>query len=326
MHGLQPLSSDTVLYRVKPGDSLNKIINHYFGTVTLQKRNELIDDIVRKNSALKNPNVIYPNQLLQIDIPPQYCASPLANKITPFINMDKGHLKSLQNQYRAANPKERSLLSALTPVMLGAGAASVTMVDKTFKTNTPLVANIAEIYNDFKSGKITKGQYDGQRKKIISKLKAKLGPTNLLLNGTKPLNEVIRISRKKGKKPTKNIAQQVKRMGKLSKLATRGGVLLSVAGLGVSCYAIANTDEKTKKNEILVESLGGLAGGLVYGAAATLTIVIMATPVGWVGALVIGIGGALTGAGTGYAAKNWYTTNGNKIDFARITKVDQLCR
>jgi len=45
------------------------------------------------------------------------------------------------------------------------------------------------------------------RKKILSKLKNKLEPTNLLLNGTKPLNEVIRISRKNGKKPTKNISQ-----------------------------------------------------------------------------------------------------------------------
>jgi len=326
MQELQSLSSDTILYRVKPGDSLNKVINHYFGTVSSQKRNQLIDDIVRKNSSLKNPNIIHPNQLLQIDIPSQYCAAPLANKITPLINIDKEHLKSLQNQYGVANPKERSLLSALTPIMLGTGAASITMIDKTFKTNGPIVANLAELYNDFKTGKISKGQYDGRRKKILSKLKNKLGPTNLLLNGTKPLNEVIRISRKKGKKPTKNISQQVKRMGKLSKLASRGGVVLSIAGLGVSCYQIANTEDKAKKNEILAESLGGIAGGLVYGAAATLAIVIMATPVGWVGALVIGIGGALTGAGTGYAAKKWYTTSGTNVDFTKITKVNQLCR
>ena len=324
MQGLQSLSSDTVLYRVKPGDSLNKIINHYFGTVTLQTRNELIDDIVRKNSALKNPNVIYPNQLLQIDIPPQYCASPLANKITPFINMDKGHLKSLQNQYRAANPKERSLLSALTPVMLGAGAASVTMVDKTFKTNTPLVANIAEIYNDFKSGKITKGQYDGQRKKILSKLKAKLGPTNLLLNGNKPLNEVIRISRKKGKKPTKNIAQQVKRMGKLSKLASRGGgVLLSATALGVSCYEIANTEDITKKNEILVENLGALGGGLIYGTI--VTVLLIGTPIGWIAALAIGVGAALTGYGAGQGVKYLYTKSGTKVDITKAMGVNHLC-
>jgi len=52
----------------------------------------------------------------------------------------------------------------------------------------------------------------------------------------------------------------------------------------------------------------------------------MATPVGWVGALIIGVGGGLTGIGAGYGAKTLYTTRGNKIDLTKITKINQLCR
>jgi len=112
----------------------------------------------------------------------------------------------------------------------------------------------------------------------------------------------------------------------ISKYASRGGVVLSAVGLGLSCYSIANTDDRHKKNEILVESMGALGGGLVYGGVATLTIVLMATPVGWLGALVIGIGGALTGTAAGIGTKHLYDSKFKHVDVARITKVDQVCR
>jgi len=323
MQELQDLSTCTILYRVKPGDNLNKVIRHYFGVVSAQKRNELLDDIVRKNTVLKNPNIIYPNQLLQIEVPSQFCVASQVNKYTPVVNMDKFHLKTLQNQYNAANPKEKNIFSILTPVMFGVGATSATMIDKTFKINAPLVSKIAELYNDFKANKITKGQYDGQRKKILSRLKSKLGPTKILLNHKKPLNEVIRVSRKKGRKPTKNINQQVKKMRKISRLATHGGVLLSAAGLGVSCYEIANTSDKIRKNEILVETLGALGGGLIYGTV--VSIVLIGTPIGWIAALVIGVGGAIAGYGAGKTIKYLYSTSGTKIDVARVMGVNQLC-
>ena len=320
----QPLvATDTILYRVKPGDNINKIINNYFGTVSPQKRKDITLTIISLNSSIKDPNVIHPNQLLQIEIPPRYSASPLASKITPVLNIDKNHLSAMQQQYKAANAKERSMLSALTPIMLGTGAASMTMVDKTFKMNAPLVAKIAELYNDFKANKITKGQYDGRRQKLLNKLKMKLGPTKLLLNGTKPINEVVRISRVKGKKPITNITQQVKRMGKLSRLAFGGGILLSVAGLGVACYEIANTQNVTAKNEILVESLGALGGGLIYGAV--VTVLLISTPIGWIAALAIGVGGALTGYGSGKGVKYLYTASGTKVDVTKAMGVNYLC-
>ena len=115
-------------------------------------------------------------------------------------------------------------------------------------------------------------------------------------------------------------------MGTLSKIASRGGVVLSVAGLGGTCYEIANTDNTQKKNEILVESLGGVAGGVVYGVAATAAIIIMATPVGWVGALVIGAGGAAFSYGVGLSAKNLYSTHGAHVDLAAVTKISALCK
>ena len=115
-------------------------------------------------------------------------------------------------------------------------------------------------------------------------------------------------------------------MASISKYVSRGGFVLSAASLGVSCYNIAGTDDRHQKNEILVESVGALGGGLIYGGVATLTIVLMATPVGWIGALVIGIGGALTGTAAGMGSKYLYNSKFKRIDVAKITKVDQVCR
>ena len=94
----------------------------------------------------------------------------------------------------------------------------------------------------------------------------------------------------------------------------------------MACHEIASTDNVQKKNEILVESLGGLTGGVAFGFATGVTLLIMATPVGWVGALIIGIAGAGFSYGTGLSAKKLYSTYGTSIDFASATKISAICQ
>lgn len=53
-------------------------------------------------------------------------------------------------------------------------------------------------------------------------------------------------------------------------------------------HEIAHTESRDRQNEILVESAGGIIGGAAWGLGAGITLAIMATPVGWVGALLIG--------------------------------------
>ncbi len=96
--------------------------------------------------------------------------------------------------------------------------------------------------------------------------------------------------------------------------------------VGVACHQIANTGDKQEKSEILVESLGGVIGGAAYGLAATLTVMLMATPVGWTAALVIGVGSVVSSYGAGQLAKNYYLMNGAHIDLASVTKVNTWCQ
>jgi hypothetical protein len=73
----------------------------------------------------------------------------------------------------------------------------------------------------------------------------------------------------------------------------------------------------------LVESVGGLVGGAFIGVGAS--ILLMATPVGWVAALAIGVTGALAGYGGGKIAKGLYDATGRKIDFSGNLGVSTLC-
>ena len=313
---------DTIFYDVRAGDSLSGIIKKYYGSVTPPQRQDMISKILLENPEIKNPNLIHPGQILVIDIPRGYSAIP-GHLTKPAIAVDKETLDTLKDNLSKAPPEERRLVSALAPISLGSGATTLDIIKHTFKSNTSLLTDMAENYNDFKADKVTKGQYGYHRRSLISKLKSKLGPTSRLLFGSRSPNEVLRISRTKGRVPTHIIKHQANRMINLSRLASKGGVVLSVVGLGVACHEIAKTDDKQQKNEILVESLGGVGGGLLFGAA--VTVLIVGTPVGWIAALAIGITGAVTSFTSGKVAEHIYSTSGSKIDFVNDLGVNRIC-
>ena len=316
-------NDDTIFYQVKSGDNLSAIIKKYHGNISLEKQKNILHKILAKNPEIKNPNVIYPGQILALDISQNYFAVPGFPK-APVIHADEAVAEILKQTLQKTTPHENGLFSAIAPVMLGTGTTGMMMINQTFTSNTPLLAEMVENYNDYKADMLSKGQYDYRRKTLLNRLKTKLGPTNILLNGSKSPNEVLRISRKKGSVPTQAMTQQINHMGRLSKLASKGGIVLSVAGLGVACHQIANTDDKQQKNEILVESIFGVAGGVLFGA--TVTVLLVGTPVGWLAALAIGVSGALSGYTSGKIAEHIYTTTGSRIDFVSDLGVGRICK
>ncbi len=60
---------DTILYDVSTGDSLSAIIKKYYGNISPQQQQKIINTIMQENTELTNPNTIYPGQTLVIDIP-----------------------------------------------------------------------------------------------------------------------------------------------------------------------------------------------------------------------------------------------------------------
>src|SRR5690625_6851603 len=85
------------------------------------------------------------------------------------------------------------------------------------------------------------------------------------------------------------------------------------------------TEPRDRQNDILVESGGSLIGGLAFGLGAGIGLALMATPVGWVGALVIGAGGALTGYAGGRGFKALYDLSGRRGDLVVRVGVSYVC-
>lgn len=144
--------------------------------------------------------------------------------------------------------------------MLGVGTIGVTGLNTSFKTNAPYLQKLVTLYNAYKADKLSKSQYDYQRRKVISAFEQRIGPFTKALSRKKSQRQILRISRSKGKTPTANITKQIRRMNKMATYAKVGGGLLTAASLGLACQEIGNTDSSLQKNHILVESFGGGAG------------------------------------------------------------------
>ncbi len=331
MPSLHSDDHDTILYDVQHGDSLSRIIRRYHGPLAPGKQQAIIKRILLENPEIRDPNRIYPGQILVLDIPRQYCPIPKI-MVPPVVTIDERAIGTLKQGLENTGKEQKTIISTLAPLTLAAASTGLGTLDYTFKSNAPLVAELAENYQDLMEKKITRGQYDYRRVKILKKLETKLGPLMRIGMGSKrPVNEVLRITRKKDAIPTKIIERKAERLLNLSRNLSRGGsVVLAGASLGVACHDIAHTDSRQEKNEILVEALGGIMGGVLYGTAVTLAIAMMATPVGWVAALVIAGVGAGVSYGFGVGARdlytNMYSLDGNTIDIVHRLSIDAVCR
>jgi hypothetical protein len=320
-HSAAATKTDTIVHRIRPGDTLSAIIKRYYGSVNPQRQQELIQQIVATNRSAKNASTIYAGQLLKLEVPQQYCASP---KGFPhhFSTSDDWFI-TLNDHWTSASPAEREVTSLLTPLIMGGSSAKLAALDRTFKQNAPLLREMVENYESYKSGDLTKGQYDYRRRKLVGQLSQKLGPTQWLLNGTSDLSEVLRISRSTD--PVAPLKQQAKKLVNSAKLASAGGIALTAVSLHLACREISETNTKNKKNDIFVETMGATFGGLVAAAGATAAIVFLATPPGWVASLVVATGVAATSFAAGKALKYVYTTSGRPVNLVGALGVDSLC-
>jgi len=319
---------DAIAYEVQPADNLHSIVFRYYGSMSQNKVRFLADQVLQANPHILTPNSLRAGKLIQLPVPRNYCAAP---KGFPFHSpafeeiADSPWFRHLNHSWEKAAPEERAFLHRASPFLLGTGTAALTTLNTTFKTNVPLVGEIAGYYEAFQSGDLTRNQYDYRRRKTLAQLSDNLGPTQRLIHGDRKPGEVIRINRRSGVVPTANIDRQVRRMTDLSKVASRGGVALSVVGLGIACHEISQTSSRDRQNEILVESAGGVVGGVLYSVGAGIGLAMMATPVGWVGGLVIGVGGALAGYAGSKGTRKIYDLSGRRIDFVEGLGVTNAC-
>lgn len=316
---------DIILHKVQPGDTLSKILFHYHGHQDQSRLQGLIAESMTANAFIKNPDLIYPGQLIQVPVPATYKTPPMAGFNVPTLKLNESScLGPVCKNWNEATIEQRTLMPGLIELSLMSSAAVTEASDKWLNSNATLMGRIPTEYEKYKAGKISKGQYDYARKKVIDQLEQNLKSATGLYTDGKSSREVLRISRTKGKAPTADINTAATKLGQYGKAATKAGYVLSAVSLGVTCYDIAHEPNPKKQSTMLVESLTGTSASLLLGLGTSATLIFFATPVGWVAALGIGVAIAAGSYASGKVFGELYNTFGEG-DLAQSSGVSKIC-
>ncbi len=348
---------DMFEYRVKGGDTLSSIVFKMHGYTSRDARhNEAVAHIMALNPQIKNPNLIFAGNILRISVLPQvqpkvHSKDELAvlgprihsTKDKPAIinlypkdepaihsptiqqaNVSEPFITSNVSAHNVDNfwalswfEQNSNLLTIPGGVALGSNGYLMS------SGNRQLINEVADLYAEFKSGNITKGQYDYRRARSLAQLQKNIGPMEKLLFGNKTTFQSVRIARAGGVPATAHISHYANKINTLSRVSNVGGIALIGVGLTASCMQIAHTANRQEKNEIFVDTIASTIVGL--GAPFVVGVFLISSPIGWGTALVLAVGSTAVGYGAGKFARYAYDRYGRRLDFVSGTGVEQLC-
>lgn len=329
-------------YRIKAGDSLSMIMAKFYGVGPRSPNyNKILSQILSLNPHIKDPSLIRAGSLLRLmatpgAAPTPATAGPVYNPLsTPFIlpsapmcPAEYGPESFVLNDVPAQDELDFWTLSWLAQnsnyFVIPGSIAAGSQGNLLSPANVGLIEQISDLYARYKSGALSKNQYDYQRRLLLNQFKNNIGPFERWLFGNKTSHEAIRIARGGGIPATKNITDQAARLKRLAAYGKHGGYVLTGVGVAASCIQIADTASRQEKNEIFVETVASTSIGLAAGYAITLFLV--SNPVGWGTALVLAAGSAAISYGSGRLARKAYNTFGQEVDFVSGTGVDTVCR
>lgn len=317
-------------YRIKSGDTLSSIVFRMFGYASSDTRyKKTVDHLLALNPQIKNINFIKTGDMLRLGVLPPVISSskqvaqiPIKSRaVVPSDNFVMSHVpaKDADNFWALSWLAQNS--NYLT---IPGGVALGTKGNLLSPANIALLTQINDDYAKYKTGNITKGQYDYLRKTSLDKLKSNVGPFEKWMFGQKTTHEAIRIARGGGVPANANIVKHADRLNKLASLGKAGGYVLVGVGLTASCMQIANTQDRHEKNEIFVETVASTGVGLGLGVVVGLFLI--SNPIGWGTALVLATGSAAISYASGKSARGAYNLVGGKVDLVSGSGVDSVCR
>lgn len=330
-------------YRVKAGDSLSLIMAKFYGVGPRSPQYApYLKQILALNPHIKDPHLIRVGSLLRLmsasapaTTPQMTTNSSHSFPSDPFIlpsasmcPVEYGPQNFMLNNVPVEDELNFWMLSWLAenanylviPGSIAAGAQGNLLS----AGNVALIDRTSDLYAQYKSGALTKGQYDYQRRVVLNQFKNNIGPFERWLFGNKTTHETIRIARGGGIPATQNIAKNADRLKRLASYGRNGGYVLAGVGVAASCMQIADTDNRKEKNEIFVETVTSTTVGLAAGYAVGLFLV--SNPVGWGTALVLAAGSAAISYGGGKFMRKAYTISGSEVDLVSGLGVDNICR
>lgn len=336
-----------VIYTVKQGDTLSQIISNFYDvTYGSDRYKSALALVSYHNKQITNPNLLQPKQVIRLmPMTPNsvgMCLASDENKkvLAEFSNRSNQFHPTLGDgldkykMYIPTDAQEQEMFWALAWLQdeydflsigsVASGAALSTLGGLVNKNNTALIQEVERLYNQYKKGTLTKGQYDYRRQKALKAFAQRLGPFEKVLLKGQTARQALQISRSKAVPATANVTKNLDRLNKLSKLSSVGGVVLTAAGVGMGCYNIAQAQSNQEKNEIFVETV--TSSIVSIGSGLALTAFLISNPVGWATILVLGTASAVGSYKAGKAFRDIYTTSGAKVDFVSMSGVDTICK
>lgn len=343
-------TTDYFEYRIKTGDSLSMIIARIYGIGPRSPGyNRQLDQILALNPHIENPGRIRAGSLLRLKaVPALQAPAPIvvngpvvvSNPTRPVeirypaerVGTTHPHTPSappsVLNDIPAQDEADFWLLSWLAAhanhLVIPGSIALGTQANLLSPANVRLIEDISDLYAQYRNGRLTKGQYDYQRKMRLDRLRKNIGPLERLLFGNRTPHQTIRIGRNGAVPATQNITRHAHRLKQLASYGKHGGYLLTGVGVDASCMQIADTDSRQEKNEIFVETVASTSVGIVAGW--TVGLFLISNPVGWGTALVLAAGTAAVSYASGQFGKKVYTAYGTEVDLVSGLGVDAVCR
>jgi len=306
-------------YKIKAGDTLSGIIFKMYGYGMNDSRySDKESYILSINSHITNPDLIRTGDILQLNTLPSITKNPVPKSPSRFVTTQV-NAQDMEN-FWALSWLEHNSNYLTIPGGIATGASGNLLSGG----NIALINTVSDHYADYKSGRISKGQYDYRRRVSLDKLKANIGPFEKWLFGKNTTHETIRIARSGGIPATANIARNANRLNQLAKVGKAGGIVLIGVGLTTSCMQIAKTKNTHEKNEIFVETIASTAVGV--GAGAVIGLFLVSNPVGWGTAIVLAVGSAAVSYGAGKVASYSYDKSGSQIDFVSGSGIGAICK
>ncbi|GMQ49347.1 hypothetical protein VB10N_43460 [Vibrio sp. 10N] len=323
-------------YNIRPGDTLSKVIlkiyHHRYGSDGYR---QALDQILTDNPEIQHPDKVRIGQAISLrplNSKPA-STSPVASQFAPNPAISKEDKAQFERTMKQMPQQQQDLFWALSwledawgPASTGAGVTFASMgilLGGKGKGNIAKLAEIEKVYQQYKLGVLTKGQYDYRRSKILKAVARNFGPIEKVLFKGKKAREAMRISRAGGVSSTVALRKNTQRLAALSSGAARGGTLLTAVGIGVSCQQISQSSSIAEKNEIFAETVASAVVGIAAGTA--ISLVVGVASIGWFVALSI----AAVSAGIGYVGGKMgvyiYKENIPYFNLVSKTGVDKVC-
>lgn len=278
-------------YEVKPGNTLHGIaLSHYGRVPFLADRNTLTRLIMANNPQLMNPDRIFPGQVIMLpDL--QTACQPDPRPPAPMVSASARIATDLTH----LPAESRDFIGIINPEAIAreAGKGFIELVEGVTTEMIPEMRSIALNYYRKEMGTLSRNQYNYRRALSIKKIDSGLGPLQKLINPGRKPGEVLRV------KPhavvrTGAILDEVNTLSRIGNLSRRGLVVLKWVDLGIKAADVHLAASNTERTAIVMDAAAGFAGAA---AGTTLAVIMIGTPVGWIGMTAVIAISALAGSG-----------------------------